>query len=215
MGATKSATQAGAAQADRAMTELRMVEQRVALMQPGKIHTPDSLVDCEILLLSREGARVRVLGDLQGATDLFLAVRGFGQLACRLGQVDGDCVELNFCGDAESQDATFQDILDRFGDEEGQRHFLRRSVLWPGQLVANGESHSCTILNMSLGGAKVALCNEGALSDHVTLEGDRFQGLKATVSWTSGRVVGLEFKDEPAAVARALGDILPTIKAPA
>ncbi len=197
------------------MTEMRLVEQRVALMQPGKIHTPDALVDCEILLFSRKGARVRLLGDLHGATDLFLAIRDFGQLSCRLAQVDDDCIEVSFCGDAESQDAVFQDILDRFADEEGQRRFLRRSVLWPGHLVAGGQQHACTILNMSLGGAKIALCNEAALAGEAVLKGDRFEGLEATVAWVSGRMVGLEFNGPPARVGRILGDLLPTIKASA
>lgn len=194
------------------MTELRLVEQQVALMQPGKIHTPDGLVDCEILLLSRQAARVRLLGDLKGATELFLAVRGFGQLACRLERFDADCAELSFCGDAESQDAIFQDILDRFGDEDGQRRFLRRSVLWPGHLVTGGKRLPCTILNMSLGGAKIALSDDSVVNGSVVLDGDRFEGLSATIVWTSGRVIGLEFKDEPGAVGRCLGDLLPTIK---
>ena len=194
------------------MTELRLVEQRVALMQPAKIHTPGGLLDCEILLISREGARVRLLGDLQSGSELYLALHGFGQLACRIERTDGDCVELTFCGDAENQDAIFQDILDRFGDEEGQRRFLRRSVLWPGHIVVEGERLACTILNMSLGGAKIALRDDCQLRGSVTLGGDRFEGLAATIVWTSGRIAGLEFKDEPADVSRILGDLLPTIK---
>ena len=194
------------------MTELQLVEQRVALMQPAKIHTTGGLVDCEILLMSREGARVRLLGELHGAGGMFLALRGFGQLTCRLERADGDCVELAFCGDAEDQDAIFQDILDRFGDEEGQRRFLRRSVLWPGHIAVDGERLACTILNMSLGGAKIALRDDCHLGGSVVLGGDRFEGLAAKIVWTSGRIAGLEFKDEPAAVARILGHLLPTIK---
>lgn len=197
------------------MTELRLVEQRVALMQPAKIHTPGGLVDCEILLVSREGARVRLLGELQGTGEMFLALRGFGQLACRVDRTDGDCVELTFCGDPENQDAIFQDILDRFGDEEGQRRFLRRSVLWPGHIAVEGERLDCTILNMSLGGAKIALRDDNHLQGSVILGGDRFEGLAAKIVWTSGRIVGLEFKDEPAAVSRILGELLPTIRVPA
>ncbi len=197
------------------MTELRLVEQQVALMQPAKIHTPGGIVDCEVQLISRQGARLRLLGQLQGSAQFFLAFRGFGQLSCRLKQTDGDCIEVTFSGDAESRDAIFQDIIDRFGDEEGRRRFLRRSVLWPGQLVAQGKKLSCTILNMSLGGAKIVLSDEAGVSGSVTLEGARFEGLQATVEWRSGRLLGLQFDQDPAQVARVLGSLLPAIKASA
>ena len=197
------------------MADIRLVEQQVALMQPAKIHTTDSIVDCEVLMLSRSKARVRLLGAVPETGDLFLAVRGFGQLACRLERIDGDCADLALCGDAESQDAVFQDILDRFGDEEGRRRFLRRSVLWPGTLSVGGDKLNCTILNMSLGGAKVAVSEECGLSGVVTLQGDRFEGLQATIVWKSGRLLGLQFKEEPAQVALILGELLPAIKASA
>ncbi|NIA67529.1 PilZ domain-containing protein [Pelagibius litoralis] len=197
------------------MADIRLVEQQVALMQPAKIHTTDSIVDCEVLMLSRSKARVRLLGAVPETGDLFLAVRGFGQLACRLERIDSDCADLALCGDAESQDAVFQDILDRFGDEEGRRRFLRRSVLWPGTLSAGGNKLNCTILNMSLGGAKVAVSEECGLSGAVTLQGDRFEGLQATIVWKSGRLLGLQFKEEPAQVGLVLGELLPAIKASA
>lgn len=198
------------------MAENRLVEQQVALMQPAKIHAPDGVLDCEVLLLSRSTARVRLLGGTAPeAGPLFLAVSGFGQLACRLERVEGDCLELGLNGDGESQDAVFQDILERFGDEEGRRRFLRRSVLWPGHLSSGGDRLGCTILNMSLGGAKVAVSEDCGLSGAVTLKGDRFEGLQAVIVWKSGRLLGLEFKDEPAQVARILGELLPAIKASA
>lgn len=197
------------------MTELQPIEQQVALRQPGTIQTPSGAVDCEILTLARSGALVRPLGDLGDAEELFLAVRGFGQLACKAVDSDGDCLELAFCGDPESQDAVFQDILERFGDEEGRRRFLRRSVLWPGQLSTEGRLLDCTVLNMSLGGAKVALSEEIDLSGAVTLSGDRFEGLQAKVVWQRGRVLGLQFSQNPAQIANVLGSLLPAIKASA
>src|SRR3546814_9497787 len=84
-------------------------------------------------------------------------LHGFGQLSCSVLDVKGDLAELRFQGDAETQDAMFQDLLARLGDDEGRRRYLRRSVLWPGTLSCRGGQFVCTILNMSLGGAKVAL----------------------------------------------------------
>jgi len=128
---------------------------------------------------------------------------------------DGDTAELRFLGDPETQDAVFQEILAHIGDDEGRRRYLRRSVLWPGTLKCGNGQMDCTILNMSLGGAKVALSQERDCSGSVTLYGDRFEGLAATVVWQRGRVVGLQFKKAPSEVARVLGDVLPAIKASA
>src|SRR3546814_4965271 len=76
-------------------------------------------------------------------------------------------------------------------------------------LSCRGGQFVCTILNMSLGGAKVALSDARDCAGGVTLLGDRFEGLPAVVVWQRGRLVGLQFKGEPATVARALGDLLP------
>src|SRR3546814_11300355 len=81
----------------------------------------------------------------------------------------------------------FQDLLARLGDDEGRRRYLRRSVLWPGTLSCRGGQFVCTILNMSLGGAKVALSDARDCAGGVTLLGDRFEGLPAVVGWQRGR----------------------------
>lgn len=197
------------------MAELTLVEQRIALQQPGKLHSSDGTVDCEVIHLSRKGAQVRLLAPLGDAEDLFLAISGFGQLSCRIMDAEGDYADLRFQGDAETQDAVFQEIVAQLADDEGRRRYLRRSVLWPGTLKSGHGQVDCTILNMSLGGAKVALSQERECAGNVTLLGDRFEGLSATVMWQRGRVLGLQFKSEPAEVARVLGDLLPAIKASA
>jgi|GEM_PF-1143621 len=202
------------------MTELTLVEQQITLQQPGKLHCGDTILDCEIVQISRKGAQVRLpdsLPESQDITeeDLFLAIPGFGQLACRVMDAGGDYADLRFQGDPETQDAVFQELLGHLGDEEGRRRYLRRSVLWPGTMKAERGQMDCTILNMSLGGAKVALSHEQDCAGNVTLFGDRFEGLGATVVWQRGRVVGLQFKADPLEVARVLGDLLPAIKASA
>jgi PilZ domain len=197
------------------MAELTLVEQSFALNQPGKLNTADGSVDCEVLSLSRKGAQVRLDGALEESDKLFLAIREFGQLSCRIEELEGDTAELRFQGDPETQEAVFQEILAQFGDDEGRRRYLRRSVLWPGSLQGAQGEMDCTILNMSLGGAKVALGDTRDCSGHVTLFGDRFEGLSAIVMWQRGRLIGLQFKDAPAEVARILGDLLPAIRASA
>ena len=197
------------------MAELTVVEQSIALSQPGKLNTDDGSVDCEVLSLSRKGAQVRLDGALDGDGELYLAIRDFGLLSCRIMDRDGDYADLRFQGDPETLEAVFQEILGRLGDDEGQRRYLRRSVLWPGSLQTRQGALDCTILNMSLGGAKVALSEARECSGNVTLLGDRFEGLSAFVMWQRGRLIGLQFKDAPADVARVLGDLLPAIRASA
>ena len=197
------------------MGDVRVVEQEIALGKPGQLQTGVGSVDCEVLSLTRRGAKVRLQGSLEPQGVLFLSLRDFGQLSCRVEKRDGDFAELAFQGDAETLDALFQDVLARMGDEEGRRRYLRRSVLWPGTLTCGKSQHACTILNMSLGGAKIALSEARDCVGVVTLLGDRFEGLPATVVWQRGRLVGLQFRCEPAEVARVLGDLLPAIKASA
>ncbi len=197
------------------MVELTLVEQQVALDQPGKLQSGDETLDCMVVQLSRKGAQVRLEGELQETEEVFLSIEGFGQLSCRVVDSDGGYADLRFQGDPETQESVFQELLAQMGDEEGRRRYLRRSVLWPGTLKSSAGQIDCTILNMSLGGAKVALSQERDCGGSVTLFGDRFDGLEANVMWQRGRVVGLQFKAAPAEVARILGDLLPAIKASA
>lgn len=194
------------------MADASLVEQQIEVQQPGQLRGGAGIVDCEILTLSRRSAAVRLEGDLVDDHELYLSMRGFGQLPCRVAKRSGDVVELVFQGDPENQDAMFQDIIARLGDEEGRRRYLRRSVLWPGTLTCGRSQFACTILNMSLGGAKIALSEARDCAGNVTLLGDRFEGLPATVTWQRGRLVGLQFRREPAEVARVLGDLLPAIR---
>lgn len=197
------------------MAEVTLVEQQITLDQPGRLQSPEGAVDCEVAQLSRRGAQVRLLAPLSGADELFLAIRGFGQVACRIVDQDGDYADLRFLGDAEALDVMFQEIVAHLGDEEGRRRYLRRSVLWPGTLSCGQNRLDCTILNMSLSGAKIALGEARDCSGGVTLIGDRFESLAATVMWQRGRLIGLQFKQEPSEVARVIGDLLPAIKASA
>lgn len=197
------------------MVELVLVEEQVALDQPGKLQSENGSVDCEVVTLTRKGAQVRLTEPLGEAEDLFLAIADFGQIACRVMDADGDYADLRFQADPETQDAVFQEILARLGDDEGRRRFLRRSVLWPGTLHGAEGEMSCTILNMSLGGAKIALSDDHNCAGDVALMGDRFEQLQATVEWQRGRLIGLQFRSEPAEVARVLGDVLPAIKSSA
>lgn len=197
------------------MAEVNLVEQRITVQQPGQLQGPDGTIECEILTLSRKGAQVRVEDDLGEPQEFYLSIRDFGQLSCRVVDFDDGVAELRFEGDPETQDAVFQEIVAQLADEEGRRRFLRRSVLWPGTLQTLKGHHACTILNMSLAGAKIALSEARDCMGNVTLLGDRFDGLGATVVWQRGRLVGLQFRAAPAEVAAVLGDLLPAIKASA
>jgi hypothetical protein len=197
------------------MAEANLVEQRISVQQPGQLQGPDGTIECEILTLSRQGAQLRGEGDLGEHSEFDHSIRDFGQLACRVVEFDDGIAELRFEGDPETQDSVFQEIVAQLADAEGRRHFLRRSVLWPGTLKTLKGQHPCTVLNMSLTGAKIALSEARDCMGNVTLLGDRFEGLDATVVWQRGRLVGLQFRVAPAEVAAILGDLLPAIKASA
>lgn len=197
------------------MGDVRVVEQEIAVNKPGQLRSGAGVVDCDVVNLTRRGAKLRLQRKLALKGPLFLSLGDVSQLACKVEKRSGDLVDVAFQGDAERLDALFQDVLARMGDEEGRRRYLRRSVLWPGTLTCGKHQHACTILNMSLGGAKIALSEQRDCAGVVTLLGDRFESLSATVVWQRGRLVGLQFRREPAEVARVLGDLLPAIKASA
>src|SRR3546814_9430642 len=86
-----------------AMAEASVIEQRVAVPKPGRLHGGDSSIDCEILSLARWGAQVRLRGALGAQRELFLPIDGFRQLSCRVTEVVVDIADLRFAGDAESR----------------------------------------------------------------------------------------------------------------
>src|SRR3546814_18734557 len=124
------------------MAEASLVEQQIAVHKQGQLKAGDGTVDCEVLGLTRRGAQLRLLdpigGPLGGQRDVFRSLPGFGQLSCSVLDVKGDLAELRFQGDAETQDAMFQEHLAAVGDDAGRRRYLRRSDTLRGTRSGRG-----------------------------------------------------------------------------
>jgi len=97
------------------------------------------------------------------------------------------------------------------------RKFPRTDVEWSGTLETGGETHDCTVLNLSANGAKIVL--------DVPVTGNSWAGVlsipslgafKAKVAWSTPKgsnEIGLTFQDPPAAVALVLAEALPRSRA--
>lgn len=92
---------------------------------------------------------------------------------------------------------------------ENRRKHKRKPVLWAARIETPDGDFDCIALDLSRGGAKVRLAAPLALHQAVTLVIDRFGALGAEVVWRRSGQVGLKFTDDPATIARILGNSLP------
>jgi hypothetical protein len=85
----------------------------------------------------------------------------------------------------------------------------RWNVIWPANLVVEGQEYACTILDLSEFGARIesnARLSGPALAK---LESDRFGSLEGRIRWTRGRGAGLRFEAAPEAVMELRKPIVP------
>jgi hypothetical protein len=74
---------------------------------------------------------------------------------------------------------------------QAQRRQRRRSVLWPVEIVSK-PSIRCTIIDISITGAKMTVSKPVAVDEMVVLRSRRFTA-RARVAWAAATVIGLEF----------------------
>lgn len=93
---------------------------------------------------------------------------------------------------------------------ERRRH-KRVGLSWLATLRISGGLYDCLVIDLSLGGAKVALGENMALApaDQVTLVIDKIGAFRAEAVWRRGAFAGLRFRDPPETVAATLGSHLP------
>jgi hypothetical protein len=85
----------------------------------------------------------------------------------------------------------------------------RRHVLWRGVLQTVDGPFPCLVLNVSLGGAKLAVRTEIEPDRDVTLMLGALGVFPAIVVWTEGGAVGIRFVDDQPELARRLSGLLP------
>ena len=88
-----------------------------------------------------------------------------------------------------------------------QKH-PRHATLCPAKLVAGDEEVDCEVLNVSVGGAKIRMCQPVETNSHVRVKIGRLGEFTGRVAWRNGTTLGVEFQDEIAEMARIVEDIL-------
>jgi hypothetical protein len=88
-----------------------------------------------------------------------------------------------------------------------QKH-PRHATLCPAKLVSGDEEVDCEVLNVSVGGAKIRMCQPVETNSHVRVKLGRLGEFAGRVAWRNGTTLGVEFQDEIAEMARIVEDIL-------
>jgi PilZ domain len=94
-------------------------------------------------------------------------------------------------------------------DARERRHEIRKNVLWAGQIGANARQLDCTILDVSLGGARIRVNEEVPSRGPLTIACDRFGTFHAEVSWEAAGMAGLRFLESQARIAETIGLLVP------
>jgi hypothetical protein len=91
-----------------------------------------------------------------------------------------------------------------------QRRDQRFDVMWMATLRAAHGFYDCLVLNISRGGAKIALSEQCSLTidDPVTLILESFGPLRAVIVWDRAGFAGIRFSDPADKIAESLGDIV-------
>ena len=95
-------------------------------------------------------------------------------------------------------------------DPQGTRRAKRITVNWPAVLLEGGKRSVCTVINISVNGAKLRANHAIPRGSTIGLVSEHFGALDAAVTWCKSEAVGIRFVDPPERVAvklrPALGD---------
>lgn len=86
------------------------------------------------------------------------------------------------------------------------RHYQRRSVLWPARIRLNSHEITCQVWNLSLGGARVRIDLPVQTGTDVTLYISGRGEFPATVSWNRDNAMGLSFRCSSEKIQEAFAD---------
>lgn len=91
---------------------------------------------------------------------------------------------------------------------ERRRH-ARVGVMLMATLRSTNGIFDCMVLDISRGGAKLALGEPHAIATAVTLVFGGFGTFRAQPAWQRGEIVGVRFLDPPQAIADAFQGLVP------
>jgi hypothetical protein len=92
-----------------------------------------------------------------------------------------------------------------------QRRAARRRFCWSGTLQTSEGPFPCTVVDLSLGGAKVALHELPRRSRAVSLVMPQIGAFRGELVWQQDGIVGIGFRDAPESVARLIEDSFRTV----
>lgn len=87
---------------------------------------------------------------------------------------------------------------------EYKRKDTRESIPAKAKLMADGDWHTCRILNISTGGAKLQIDRRIGHGTPVSLEIGEFGQFSATVAWQQGSEVGVKFTHDALEMAAVI-----------
>ena len=91
---------------------------------------------------------------------------------------------------------------------ERRRH-KRKPVVWQGKIETHdARAVTCAVLNLSLGGAKLAVEGVFVAGDRVKLSINRIGALEVEIVWHDDGYLGVRFCDAPAQIAAIFGGAL-------
>lgn len=83
-----------------------------------------------------------------------------------------------------------------------RRQHKRKQVVWQGKIeTRDARMFACAVLNLSLGGAKLAVDGALAAGDWIKLSINRIGMVEAEIVWLDDGHVGVRFVDAPARIA--------------
>ncbi|MDD2915329.1 MAG: PilZ domain-containing protein [Gallionella sp.] len=83
-------------------------------------------------------------------------------------------------------------MLDQ-NETQYQRKDTREGIFTQAKLMADGDWHSCKIMNISTGGAKLQIDRRFNHGTAVSLQIGEFGQFSATVAWQQGEELGVKF----------------------
>lgn len=110
--------------------------------------------------------------------------------------------------DAESLWRMRQQLENDERSSQERRVHERKNVHWAARLVLPEGAYSCTVYDLSFGGARIRLVAELKKFQRVRLDFDMLAPLNADVVWLGIGMVGIRFTDDTAYIARILGPVL-------
>lgn len=169
---------------------------RYSVLIKAVLQVGDEAIDCDVINLSAGGAKVRLVQSLTVGAPVVLNVEGTLRFEGNIAWQTGENAGIEFAKTARMAEQEAVEIVDGAEDVRERRTATRKSVVWLADLYVGIRRYTCKILNISAGGAKLALDADLQPGTAISLRSRNFGEFKAQVVWRQGGYVGVRFEDE-------------------